>query len=64
MGHLVSPDGRLADSLVLSVALTRWSLFMEAAMAEKCQRCAKKSTKKFDVLGGKELAVNVPLPLV
>jgi len=33
-------------------------------MAEKYQRCAKKSTKKFDVLGGKELAVNVPLPLV
>jgi hypothetical protein len=33
-------------------------------VAEKYQRCAKKSTKKFEVLGKKELAVRVPLPLV
>ena len=33
-------------------------------MAEKYQTCAKKSTKKFEVLGRKELAVGVPLPLV
>ena len=33
-------------------------------MAEKYQTCARKSTKKFEVLGKKELAVNVPLPLV
>lgn len=33
-------------------------------MAEKYQRCAKKSTKKFEVLGRKELAVRVPLPLL
>ena len=32
-------------------------------MAEKYQTCAKKSTKKFGVLGRKELAVRVPLPL-
>ena len=35
-----------------------------AAMAEKYQRCARKSTKKCEVLGEKELAVRVPLPLV
>jgi transposase-like protein len=33
-------------------------------MAEKYQTCAKKSTKKFEVVGRKELAVRVPLPLV
>jgi putative transposase len=33
-------------------------------MAEKYQRCAKKSTKKFELLGGKEVAVRLPLPLV
>jgi putative transposase len=33
-------------------------------MAEKYQTCAKKSTKKFEVLGRKALAVSVPLPLV
>ena len=33
-------------------------------MAEKYQTCAKKSTKKFEVMGRKELAVSVPLPLV
>jgi putative transposase len=33
-------------------------------MAEKYQTCAKKSTKKFEVVGRKELAVSVPLPLV
>jgi putative transposase len=33
-------------------------------MAEKYQTCAKKSTKKFEVLGKKALAVSVPLPLV
>jgi len=33
-------------------------------MAEKYQTCAKKSTKKFEVLGRKELAVSEPLPLV
>ena len=33
-------------------------------MAEKYQTYAQKSTKKFEVLGRKTLAVNVPLPLV
>ena len=33
-------------------------------MAEKYQTGAKKSTKKFEVMGRKELAVSVPLPLV
>jgi putative transposase len=33
-------------------------------MTEKYQTCAKKSTKKFETLGRKELAVSVPLPLV
>jgi transposase-like protein len=33
-------------------------------MAEKYQRCAKKSTKKFELLGRKEVAVRLPLPLV
>jgi hypothetical protein len=33
-------------------------------MAEKYQRCAKKSTKKFEVLGSKEMAMRLPLPLV
>jgi hypothetical protein len=33
-------------------------------MAEKYQTCSKKSTKKFEVLGRRELAVSVPLPLV
>ena len=33
-------------------------------MTEKYQTCAKKSTKKFEVLGRRELAVSVPLPLV
>jgi transposase-like protein len=33
-------------------------------MAEKYQRCAKKSTRKFEVLGGKEVAMRLPLPLV
>jgi putative transposase len=33
-------------------------------MSENYQTCAKKSTKKFEVLGRKELAVRVPLPLV
>jgi putative transposase len=33
-------------------------------MAEKYQTCAKKSTKKFEILGKKALAVSVPLPLV
>src|SRR5437016_10001645 len=33
-------------------------------MAEKYQRCAKKSTKKFELLGRKEVAVHLPLPLV
>jgi hypothetical protein len=33
-------------------------------MAEKYQRCAKKSTKKFEVLGSKEVAMRLPLPLV
>ncbi len=33
-------------------------------MAEKYQTCAKKSTKKFEVVGRKELALSVPLPLV
>src|SRR5215469_15312175 len=35
-----------------------------AAMAEKYQRCAQKSTKKFEVLGRKEVAMRLPLPLV
>ena len=33
-------------------------------MAEKYQRCAKKSTKKFELLGRREVAVRLPLPLV
>jgi putative transposase len=33
-------------------------------MAERSQSSAKKSTKKFEVLGRKELAVRLPLPLV
>ena len=33
-------------------------------MAEKYQTLAKKSTKKFEVLGRKELAMSVPLALV
>lgn len=33
-------------------------------MAEKYQRCAKKSTKKFEVLGRNEVAMRLPLPLV
>src|SRR5262249_36082076 len=33
-------------------------------MAEKYQRCARKSTKKFEVVGKKALAVSVPLPLL
>jgi hypothetical protein len=33
-------------------------------MAEKYQRCAKKSTKKFELLGRREVAVPLPLPLV
>jgi len=33
-------------------------------MAEKYQRCARKSTKKFELLGRKEVAVRLPLPLV
>ena len=33
-------------------------------MAEKYQRCAKKSTKKFELLGRKEVAMRLPLPLV
>jgi transposase-like protein len=33
-------------------------------MAEKYQTGARKSTKKFEVLGRKELAVDLPLPLV
>ena len=33
-------------------------------MPEKYQRYARKSTKKFELLGGKELAESVPLPLV
>lgn len=33
-------------------------------MAEKYQTCAKKSTRKFEVVGRKELALSVPLPLV
>lgn len=33
-------------------------------MAEKYQSCARKSTKKFEVVGRKELALSVPLPLV
>jgi hypothetical protein len=33
-------------------------------MAEKYQTLAKKPTKKFEVLGRKELAMSVPLPLV
>lgn len=33
-------------------------------MAEKYQTCAKKSTRKLEVVGRKELALSVPLPLV
>jgi hypothetical protein len=33
-------------------------------MAEKYERCARKSTKKVELLGGKEVAVRLPLPLV
>ena len=33
-------------------------------MAEKYQTCARKSTRKFEIPGRKELAVSVPLPLV
>ena len=33
-------------------------------MAEKYQRCFKKSTKNFEVLGRRELAVSGPQPLV
>lgn len=33
-------------------------------MAERYQSSAKKSTKKFEVVGAKQLAVHVPLPLV
>ena len=32
-------------------------------MAERYQSRAKKSTKNFEVLGRKELAVSMPLPL-
>src|SRR6266446_2242270 len=35
-----------------------------AAMAEKYQSSAKKSTKKFEVVGDRQLAVRLPLPLV
>jgi putative transposase len=35
-----------------------------AAMAERYQTSAKKSTKKFEVVGAKQLAVHLPLPLV
>ena len=33
-------------------------------MAERYQSNAKKSTKKFEVMGRKEVAVRLPLPLV
>jgi len=33
-------------------------------MAEKYQRFAQKSTRKFEVLGRKALGISVPLPLV
>src|SRR5450756_787896 len=33
-------------------------------MAERYQSSTKKSTKKFEVLGSKEVAVRLPLPLV
>jgi hypothetical protein len=33
-------------------------------MAERYQSSAQKSTKKFEVLGRKEVAVRLPLPLV
>ena len=33
-------------------------------MPERCQSSAKRSTKKFEVLGSKEVAVRSPLPLV
>jgi transposase-like protein len=33
-------------------------------MAERYQSCARKSTKKFEVMGSKEVAVRLPLPLV
>src|SRR5229473_5951277 len=33
-------------------------------MAERYQSSAKKSTKKFEVMGSKEVAVRLPLPLV
>src|SRR5713101_1425047 len=35
-----------------------------AAMAERYQTSAKKSTKKFEVVGDRQLAVRLPLPLV
>src|SRR5450759_1523103 len=42
------------------------SFFLErrAAMAERYQSSRKKSTKKFEVRGSKEVAVRLPLPLV
>ena len=33
-------------------------------MSEKYQRCARKSTRKFEILGRKEVAMRLPLPLV
>jgi putative transposase len=33
-------------------------------VAEKYQTCAKKSTKKFEVLGNREVAMRLPLPLL
>ncbi|MBZ5698169.1 MAG: hypothetical protein LAN18_06430 [Acidobacteriia bacterium] len=33
-------------------------------MAERCQSSVKKSTKKFEVMERKEVAVRLPLPLV
>jgi putative transposase len=33
-------------------------------MAEKYERCARKSTKKFELLGRREVAARLPLPLV
>jgi hypothetical protein len=33
-------------------------------MAERYQSSGKKSTKKFEVMGSKEVAVRLPLPLV
>jgi hypothetical protein len=33
-------------------------------MAGRCRSSTKKSTRKFEVLGERELAVELPLPLV